>query len=78
MLLFDPLPVAQIRIGLTAGLAWAPPLAGVHERRYEVEDSDEDRRRARETADAERRDPCDACLGGCHDLYLIDRQGSNE
>jgi hypothetical protein len=78
VLLFDPPPVAQSRMGLTAGFAWAPPLAGVHERRYEVEDSDEDRRRAREAADAEHRDPCDTCLGGCHDLYLTDWQGSIE
>src|SRR6266478_7796289 len=43
LLLFDQLPIDQIRMGLTTGLAWTPPLAGACKRRHDVESSNKGR-----------------------------------
>jgi hypothetical protein len=67
-LLFDQLCIDQIRMGLTAWLAWAPPLVGTHKRRHHVEGHDEGRQIAREAIAEERRDACDPRLGDGHDL----------
>ena len=43
VLLFDQLPVDQIWMGRTDGLAWAASLAGARKRRHNVEGGDEGR-----------------------------------
>src|SRR5262249_835634 len=55
-LLLDQLPVDQGRMGLTDGLAWAPPLAGSGKRRDDVEGRDEGRQITREAIAEERWD----------------------
>src|SRR5262245_22602113 len=67
-LLFHQLPVDQSGMGLAAGLAWAPPLAGARKRRHHVEGREQGRQITREAITKERRDPRDACLGGGHNL----------
>src|SRR5215813_13286271 len=68
LLLFDQLPIDQIWMGLTDGLAWAAPLASSCKRRHDMEGGDERRQIARESVAEERRDPRDTRLGGRHDL----------
>jgi len=78
LLLCDQLPVDQRRMGLTAGLAWAPPLAGAHKRRHHVEGRDERGQRAREAIAEERRDACHPRFCGGHDfLGRVERTRSH-
>ncbi len=67
-LLCDQWPIDQRRMGLRAGLVWAPLLAGTRKRGHDVERSDQGRQRAREAVAEAPRDSRDARLGGGHDL----------
>jgi hypothetical protein len=68
LLLFDHLPIDQLRMGCTDGFAWAAWLASAHQRRPDVEGGDERRQRARTAAAEKRWDPRDTRLGGRNDL----------
>src|SRR5215471_8970961 len=50
-------------MGLTAGFAWAPPLAGARKRRHDVEGRDQGRQITREAITKEHWDARDAGLG---------------
>src|SRR5882724_3364390 len=78
LLLFDQRPVDQIRMGLTAGLAWASPLAGACTRGHDVESSDQGRQRAREAVAEARRNARDTRLRDGHDfLGSVERTRSH-
>ena len=62
LLLFDQLPIDQIWMGLTDGLAWATPLAGSCKRRHDMEGGDERRQIAREAVAEERGSPATRAL----------------
>ena len=55
-------------MGLTARLAWAPPLAGACKRRHHMEGSDKGRQITREAITKEHWDAGDSYLRGGHDL----------
>ena len=78
LLLCDQLPVDQIRMGRTAGLAWASPLAGACKRGHDVASSDQGRQRAREAVADERRNARDTCRRDGHDfLGSVERTRSH-
>src|SRR5207237_4295846 len=68
LLLFDQLPIDQIGMWCTDGLAWAAPLPSGCKRHHNVEGGDERRQITRQSIAEEPADPRHTGLGGRHDL----------